>query len=112
MSTITVKQYDQGVTIATVLSDASGAVDVSGAQSIQLIAKKRGAAAPVIDAAMTADGATQGRVTYDTVDGDLDTPGDFRMEIRVVWGNGVHRRFPSVGWDTLSVLPASAPAPA
>ena len=87
----TTKKNDLLPILSVTLQDANGAVDLSGANSInfKMIIKGDMGAAPKVDAAAVADPdqvTNKGRVTYTWAAGDTDTPGTYYGEFEALYG--------------------------
>jgi hypothetical protein len=46
-----------------------------------------------------------GLAVYSPVAGDVDTAGRFKVEVLVTWNNGIKSKFPSDGFESLTIIP-------
>lgn len=80
---------DVGTVIRLTIEDGGSAVDVSSASTKQIIllSPTQGATALTKTASFTTDG-TDGRIEYATVAGDIDVPGWWKVQAKVVLSSG------------------------
>ncbi len=78
------------VTVNDCVSGTAAVLDVSGASTIELIFKSPSGASTTQSATLYTDG-TDGKITYTTVDGDLNEVGTWRIQAKVVVGGGTFR---------------------
>lgn len=101
-----VKQGDYGSTsIVGKLTDGNGAVDLTAALSVRLLATNLDSGVLEISAAASfVAPRTAGQVTYTFAAGDLDTAGDYKVEWEVTFASGTHT-FPNDGYALMKVWP-------
>jgi|AntDeeMinimDraft_5_1070356.scaffolds.fasta_scaffold02199_11 hypothetical protein len=76
------------------LDDDGNPADVSGS-TITFNLEKRNGANVLTESASTVNGGQDGVVEYDWTPGDTDTPGAYRAEFVVDYGNGDKETFPN-----------------
>lgn len=100
MATFTTKRNDTFPIKAT-LEDADGPVDLTGATVKFLMQDLQGN--QVVDASATITNASQGKVEYNWVSGDVDTAGEFEAEFEVTFSSGKVRTFPNEDYITVVI---------
>lgn len=81
------REYDIGVELLTTVTSDSVALDVSSASTIQFRFLKPDGVEVTKMGSFKTDG-TDGKVKYVTADGDLDTQGIWRYQVRVILSGG------------------------
>lgn len=79
---------DIGTKFTVTIKDGDTAVDVSTASLITFMFRKPDDEIITRNAEFTSDG-TDGQVYYDTINGDLDEAGYYKLQIKVIFTNGV-----------------------
>ena len=102
------KRGDTGPPITITCLDGTNPKDLTAATSAKFLMgtiNAQGVSNVKAQGNMTfdADRGT-GRVTYSWQAGDLDTPGEFKVEVEVTFANGTKQTFPSNGYLTVSVM--------
>jgi len=99
------KRHDTANPVTFTLSDKNGAVDLSTATSVNFIMK--GPTTVKVNAACDVDVdqvANKGKCTYTFADADVNTSGNYRVELQVVWGDGTQSTFPSGGYEQITII--------
>jgi hypothetical protein len=81
---------DIGTVFYGTISDASGAVDISGATTKQIILLKPDGTSIQEDASFVTDG-TDGQLSYTIQSGDLDVCGTWRIQWLIILSSGTWR---------------------
>lgn len=84
-----IRMEDIGTKFKITVKDGSSVVDISGATTKQLIFKKPGGTKLTKTAVFFTDG-TDGIITYDTLSGDLDEDGMWKVQGYVVLSSGTY----------------------
>ena len=96
------KQNDTAPPYTATLKDADGvAVNISGATLLFLMRKKGGSVK--VNAAADIVSAVLGTISYTWAADDLDTVGEFEVEIQVTFSGGTVRTFPSDGYNRIII---------
>lgn len=90
-------------------SDASGVLDLSTAVSLDVVLTSgthqiTGTATPIQPPIVDEEGTWNWE--YNWADGDTDNPGDYTVELKVVWSLGPppeRQTFPNTGSETLTI---------
>lgn len=96
-----VKQNDTAPSAAATLRDGGEAIDLTGA-TVRFNMALQNSPTKVSAAGVVSD-APNGRVRYDWVEGDTDTPGVYQCEWEVTWGDGTVQTFPPSSFLTLTI---------
>lgn len=102
MADFTLKQNDTWPPLEAVLTDANGAVNLTGA-SVRMILKSAGAGSTVIQGACTIVSAVEGRVRYTWLAADTSLVNTLSGEFEVTWGDGKITTFPNDGYFTVEI---------
>jgi len=78
---------DIGTAFEVTLEDCDGIVDLTGVSTIEYRFKDPSGTTTLKSGSVLTDG-TDGKVVYNTVDGDLPTPGGWELQVRVVLPTG------------------------
>lgn len=106
--TFYLKAGDTAPTLEATLTDANGdPIDVTNADVDFQMSEPRGGPV-VIDAAMSKQDAANGVVAYSWTSGDTDSPGRYRAEIEVTYGDGSVETFPNDDYHTILIQRATA----
>jgi hypothetical protein len=98
-----IKQGDLAPSLSVTCTSDGGVVDLTAATSVQVVARREGAATALFT--RNATGTANGVVTMDWQAGDTDTVGRINVEILVTWVGGVPQRFPATSYLPVDVLP-------
>lgn len=104
------KRHDTAYPPTFTLSDKNGLINLSTANSITFYAKnlKTGTLKMTIACTANPDQVThKGECTFTAATWsptDVDTSGDYRVEVKVIWGTGAQATWPSDGYETLKIL--------
>jgi hypothetical protein len=77
---------DKGTEFRAIITDEGVVVDISSAVVLQLIFKKPSGARLVVNAELYTDGV-DGTIYYNTVEGDIDEPGIWKLQSYVEIGS-------------------------
>ncbi|MFN6965236.1 MAG: hypothetical protein ACK4S4_15930 [Pyrinomonadaceae bacterium] len=106
-NTFYLKKGDTSPAIETILSDANGPVDLTGA-TVVLRMSPDGGGNPMLVATATVvtpqTGEDLGKVTYDWQEGDTDFVGTHKAEWRVTFANGKKATWPRGSADTFDLI--------
>lgn len=97
-----IKRGDTGPSITAVLSDPSGAVDLTGA-SVKFKLRLADTGALVVNADATIVTPVQGSVAYGWESGDTAVAGEYLAEWEVTFQNGEIITFPNDGYLRIKV---------
>ena len=97
MSFFEIKQGDRSPSLAATITDDLGAVNLTTATSVAFHLVHDRSGVVYVDAAAAIVNAALGTVAYPWDEGDTDTPGLFRAEFEVLWGDGKKQTAPSGG---------------
>jgi hypothetical protein len=107
-TTKTYKRNDTGPPITIVCLDGNTPQNLTTATSAKFLMgsiNAAGVSTVKVQGSMTFDAdRTTGRVTYTWGATDLDTTGDFKVEVEITYANGSKQTFPSDSYLTVSVL--------
>ena len=103
MATHTIKQGDLYPPIEATLSDANGAVDLTGA-SVRFIMLRRRGRVELVNADATIMDAATGSIRYQWVAGDTDEVGDHLAEFEVTFADTRVATWPNGGHLIVSVV--------
>ena len=84
-----IRVNDTGTEFRIQITDEDVAVDLSSATTLQLIFKKPSGETLTVDAQLYTDG-TDGIIYYNTVDGDIDESGVWKLQSYVVVGSAAY----------------------
>lgn len=104
MADFMIKRGDTLPEFERTLTDASGAVDLSGA-SVAFRMASRDSGTTVVDRSATIVSASTGIVKYAWQAGDTATAGTYSAEFRVTFGDGRILTFPNVGTMSVEIAP-------
>lgn len=104
MADFLIKRGDTLPELERTLTDASGAVDLSGASVVFRMASRE-SGATVVDRSATVVSASAGTVKYAWQTGDTATAGTYSAEFRVTFGDGRILTFPNVGTISIEIAP-------
>ena len=85
-----IRKNDIGTVIYGTIADASGAVDISGATTKQIILLKPDGTSIQEDASFVTDG-TDGQLSYTIQSGDLNVCGTWRIQWLIILTSGTWR---------------------
>lgn len=102
MADFTIKQNDTWPPLEGVLTDANGAVNLTGA-SVRLILKSAGAGNTVLGGACDIVSAVEGRVRYTWLPADTQTVNTLNGEFEVTWGDGKVTTFPNDAYFSVEI---------
>ena len=103
---INLKQNDTGPPIkASLRDDLGNPLDLRGNTKVVFILKNARTGAVAVYGYATVTRALYGRVRYDWGAGDLATPGTYKGEFEITYGNGRIETCPSHTWIDLTVMP-------
>lgn len=80
-----IRVSDIGTEFRVTITDEGTAVDISSATTLQMIFKKPSGETLTVDADLYTDG-TDGIIFYNTVDGDIDESGIWKLQTYIVIG--------------------------
>lgn len=104
----TYKRNDTGPPITITCLDGSNPKDLTSATSAKFLMgtiTANGVSTTKTTGTMTFDAdRTTGKVTYAWLATDLDTPGDYKVEVEVTFANGEKQTYPSDSYLTVSVI--------
>jgi hypothetical protein len=103
MADYEVKQHDTGSLIEVTLTDAKGPVNLGTAEAIHIY--MRSDTKLVKTGAMEVVDAEAGEVAYTWEEGDLDDPGDYKVEFEIIWESGGKTTIPNAGYKSLTIHP-------
>lgn len=75
---------DFGTILQTTVEEDNASVDVSGASEVKFSAHPPGGTVKSFTAGFTSDG-TDGKVRYTTLDGDINVPGTWRIQVLITF---------------------------
>ena len=102
--TSSIKQNDSSPAFTATLRDGDGdVVDLTNATARFLMRNRRTREQKVAAAASVTD-ESGGRISYQWLAGDTDTPGVFQVEIEVTFSDETVATFPSDGYHQLTIL--------
>jgi hypothetical protein len=109
-----IKKGDTAKPIRIPLADADGPALLLGATCTFHMKQVKGVkavtrVAQAVNEAAPADDPDAGWVEVWPQAGDVDTPGIYRGDVTVVFGNGKQETFPSEGWFMIQVYDTAAP---
>lgn len=102
-----VKRGDRPGFLRGTCADADGPVNIQAALEVRVLARKRDTAVLKLNVLATVldDGtpANRGRWEYRWADADLDTAGNYELEVQVTWPSNERITFPTYGYAELIV---------
>jgi hypothetical protein len=102
------KRNDTGPPITITCFDGTNPKDLTGASSAKFLMgtiTSEGVSTIKAQGAMVFDAdRTTGKVTYTWGATDLNTPGEFKVEVEITFANGTKQTFPSGGYLTVTVM--------
>lgn len=93
MSSILLHNNDIAVTLILTVYEDGSALDISSASSLQFFLREPTGAVTTVTASFNSDG-TDGKLKYDTVDGDIDTDGRWELQAGFQLGSWIGRTRP------------------
>lgn len=103
MSDFYIRRNDLLPTLQVVLSDAAGAVDLTGGTLLFNLRDPNAGSAKISGGSATITGAAGGSVTYSWVSGDTNLAGTYRAEF-VLRSGGKDRTFPNDSYLRVVIL--------
>lgn len=101
---ILMKAGDTAPAVRATLLDVEGdPVDLTGASVKFILASQGDPHTVLVDEAAELEDAATGKVVYQWVDGDTDTPGSYDVEFEVVYLDGTVQTFPTVGFLSCTI---------
>lgn len=88
--------------ITATLKANGTAVNLTG-YTVTINITDKGGTPKVVNAAVTVTDATNGRVSYTPIAGDVDTVSSYNVEWKAVSGTGTVYHFPSKDYDPLDI---------
>lgn len=82
-----IHEGDIGTSLEVTVKDGALAIDISSATTKDIFLEKPDGTVLTKAGVFVTDGS-DGKVKYDTVDGDLDTVGNWRIQVHIVTANG------------------------
>lgn len=104
MADLVIKQNDTYPPLQAQLSDASGPVNLTTADSVVLNLKAKGAGAIIGGGPCTITVPAEGRVTYAWTLADTGAVTVFDGEFQVNWGAGAVTTFPNNGYFEVQIM--------
>lgn len=105
----TLKQHDLWPPLETTLTDDGVSIDLTNAVQVKLLMKTT-TTSPVhlVSGIMTIDPdqvVNRGKVSYDWIAGDTDTPDTYQVEFEITWPNAEPQTVPNEGYRTIVIEP-------
>jgi hypothetical protein len=101
VSDYVLKAGDSWPPLAATLSDGSGPVNLTTADSVRWIMKS---GSTVVSGPCVVADAVNGRVAYAWDPGDTDTAGAYQGEFEVTWNVGEVETFPNDGYVSVQII--------
>jgi len=104
MATFYLKHGDRAPLIRTTLKNPDDSIyDLTRATTVEIVVRKMGASADLVNTAATIFDAAGGIVQYQFADGETDIPGFYRVEWIVDAGLSTEETFPNYDYDGLYI---------
>jgi hypothetical protein len=100
---MTIKQNDTSRPILGTLYLDDVAIDLTTADTVELLWRRRGSATPAVAREATITNAALGQVSYTPIADDVALAGEYHLEWRITYANTTQLTVPSSGYIELNI---------